>query len=226
MNLSAPRDEYCERLGAGLWAEPANALSNLAFFAAAFLLWRLLAGVYAGKPVPGTLRALPVLIGLIGVGSSAYHTFAVVWAEILDVLFIGIFIYYYVVCFLRYFVGLNWWLALLLGLPGFWLFGRLVTWPFAAGAFNGSTGYFPALLGIVLMGLYLALRSSASATAFFVAAAVFLLSLLFRTYDAALCAQFPLGTHWIWHGLNAVTLGLVAAAMIRAGSPVRPPSQA
>ncbi|MDB5988062.1 MAG: putative rane protein, partial [Nevskia sp.] len=153
MNLSAPRDEYCERLGPGLLAEPANALSNLAFFVAAYLLWRLLARAYAGRPIPGALRALPILIALIGCGSSAYHTFAVVWAEILDVLFIGVFIYFYVVCFLRYFVGLNWWLALL-GVPGFWLFGWLVSKPFAADAFNGSTGYFPALFGIILMCTY------------------------------------------------------------------------
>ncbi|MDB5985832.1 MAG: hypothetical protein JWR16_885, partial [Nevskia sp.] len=90
--------------------------------------------------------------------------------------------------------------------------------PFAADAFNGSTGYFPALFGISLMGLYLAIRRQPLATAFFIAAAVFLLSLTFRTYDAAWCASFPLGTHWIWHCLNAVTLSLVAAAMIRAES--------
>ena len=217
MNLGAARDEYCERLGPGLLAEPANLFSNLAFFVAAFLLWRLLAVRYEGRSAPGTLRALPILIALIGVGSSAYHSFAVVWAEILDVLFIGIFIYYYVVCFLHGFAGLRWRFALL-GLPGFWLFSALIARIFPAGSFNGSTGYFPALFGIALMGLFLALQRRAAVLDFFAAAAVFLLSLMFRTMDAAWCERFPLGTHWIWHSLNAITLGLVAAALIRAES--------
>lgn len=32
--LLTPVDLYCERTGSGLWAEPANALTNLAFIAA------------------------------------------------------------------------------------------------------------------------------------------------------------------------------------------------
>lgn len=35
--LLTPVDLYCERTGPGLWAEPANALTNLAFIAAG--LW-------------------------------------------------------------------------------------------------------------------------------------------------------------------------------------------
>jgi hypothetical protein len=217
MNLSAPRDEYCERLGPGLFAEPVNALSNLAFFIAAFLLWQLLRRAYAGRSVPASLQALPVLIALIGFGSTAYHSFAVVWAEILDVLFIGIFIYFYIVCFLRYFLGLQWKFALL-GLPGFWLFGAALGQIFPADAFNGSTRYFPALLGILLMGATLAIKRQPQALTFFIAAGVFLISLILRTNDQVWCSHFPLGTHWLWHCLNAVTLSLVAAAMIRAAA--------
>lgn len=40
MDLTIPIDAYCERIGTGFWAEPLNALSNVAFFAAAALgLW-------------------------------------------------------------------------------------------------------------------------------------------------------------------------------------------
>ena len=34
-------DLYCERFGPGIWAEPINALTNLAFLVAAFAAWRL-----------------------------------------------------------------------------------------------------------------------------------------------------------------------------------------
>jgi len=34
-------DLYCERLGPGLWAEPLNALTNLAFLLTALASWQL-----------------------------------------------------------------------------------------------------------------------------------------------------------------------------------------
>ncbi|MFT2588559.1 hypothetical protein ACMWPQ_29155, partial [Escherichia coli] len=40
-SLLAPVDLYCERLSTAFWAEPVNALSNLAFLLAAYFLWRL-----------------------------------------------------------------------------------------------------------------------------------------------------------------------------------------
>ena len=61
-------DDYCERLGHGLLAEPANALSNLAFVAAAVALWRLQGSLTArGRQVPGDIRWLPSLV-LLGCG--------------------------------------------------------------------------------------------------------------------------------------------------------------
>jgi hypothetical protein len=47
------------------------------------------------------------------------------------------------------------------------------------------------------------------------AAAVFVISLAFRTVDRAVCGTFPLGTHFIWHLLNAVVLFVLLRAAIR-----------
>jgi len=52
-------DLYCERLGPGIWAEPINALTNLAFLVAAFAAWRL-ADQYCSLSVTTEL-----LIGLL-----------------------------------------------------------------------------------------------------------------------------------------------------------------
>ena len=76
-------DLYCERLGPEVFAEPINALTNLAFVVAAFAAWRL-ADQYRSLSV-----ATGLLIGLmaaIGVGSGLFHTFATNWARVLDVL--------------------------------------------------------------------------------------------------------------------------------------------
>ena len=62
-------DEYCERLAPGLWGEPLNALSNIGFFIAAWLIWRTL----AGRQRVGDLRALDILLFLVGLGSLAFH---------------------------------------------------------------------------------------------------------------------------------------------------------
>ena len=40
-------------------------------------------------------------------------------------------------------------------------------------------------------------------------------SLTLRTLDEPLCGAWPIGTHFLWHLLNAVTLWLVSAAIIR-----------
>src|SRR5690242_20724772 len=94
-----PVDIYCERLAPGLLGEPLNALTNLGFFLAAFLLLRQ-------KP-QGDLRLLTGLIALIGAGSLSFHVFATGGTAVLDVLFIAVFILFYVYAFFRRIHGLQ-----------------------------------------------------------------------------------------------------------------------
>jgi antibiotic biosynthesis monooxygenase (ABM) superfamily enzyme len=49
-------------------------------------------------------------------------------------------------------------------------------------------------------------RRHPAAPALLVTAGVFAVSLTFRTLDQPLCVAWPLGTHWLWHLLNAVVL--------------------
>lgn len=201
---SAPVDIYCERLGSGLWAEPLNALSNLGFIIAGLLLLRRM----FARGEPAAAKALGLLLVLIGVGSSAFHIFATRWAEVLDVLFIGLFIYWFVACYARYRWGAPWWLALLC-MALFHGFGLLLKRGFEPTSFNGSVGYFPALAGLLLFGLLSSWKDRYSrATAFLAAALVFALSLVIRSIDLSLCDSWPRGTHWVWHLLNAITLTL------------------
>jgi hypothetical protein len=80
---------------------------------------------------------------------------------------------------------------------------------------NGSVFYAPAWLGLALMALGLALRRDALAPRFAGAWALFTVSLAFRTVDEAVCPAFPLGTHFLWHLLNAPLLYLLVDALIR-----------
>lgn len=210
MDWTAPVDAYCERLSAGWLAEPLNLASNLGFvLAGVWLIWRL-----RDHP-PGLLPALSWLLVLIGLGSASFHSLAQRWTGLLDVLFIAAFILLYVVAYLRH----RWhcgWLQAWLGIPGFlalaWLCSRLV----APEALNGSAGYLPALVGLLLMGLATGLREGwQQAGGFLIAAAVFTASLALRSADLALCERWSTGTHWAWHLLNALTLLIAVHSLTR-----------
>ncbi|MGQ0696646.1 MAG: ceramidase domain-containing protein [Panacagrimonas sp.] len=215
MNWQEPVDLYCERLGPGLFAEPFNALSNLSFIVAGFWLAVMLPRVFAPRAVPLPFNLLAGMIVLIGIGSGAFHTFALKWAELMDVLSIALFVYSFVICFARYAMGMRWALAWIAA-PVFWAFGLFVTAPFDAGAFNGSVGYFPALAGIGLMAFGLGRAGMAGAGLFRFATFVFIVSIGLRSVDQNLCAVWPFGTHWAWHLLNGLTLSLVTLGAARA----------
>ena len=76
-------DLYCERVGPELWAEPVNALTNLAFFLSAWAGWLL---IQRSTDRPVGLVLLAAVIATVGVGSLLFHTLATTWAQILDVL--------------------------------------------------------------------------------------------------------------------------------------------
>ncbi|NDF59437.1 MAG: hypothetical protein EB139_06165, partial [Burkholderiaceae bacterium] len=78
-----PVDIYCERLDANFWSEPINAITNLAFIIAGFLIWRI------GSP---RSRLMAILLILIGLGSFSFHTFANRLTGLLDVLAIALYL--------------------------------------------------------------------------------------------------------------------------------------
>ncbi|WP_236791053.1 hypothetical protein [Amycolatopsis sp. GM8] len=204
MNWGQYVDSYCERMGPGLWAEPLNAVTNLAFLAAAVAVWW-----QAGRRP--WARWLAVLLGLIFVASSAFHTLATRWAGAADTGAILVFVLYYVVVFTHVFFGVRWgraWLAA----PVFLVFTVAVTAAFAG--FSGAS-YLPPLIGLFGLAAVLAATHRPYGARFAVAGVLFGLSLTLRTVDEQVCAWFPAGTHFLWHLLNACVLYLISAAAIR-----------
>ena len=208
MNWSEPVNFYCERASAAFWAEPVNALTNAGFLVAAlaaFVEWRR-AG---GRDVP--VLALIAVMALIGLGSFAFHTLATRGAVYLDVIPIAVFIYGYLALALRRFLALGW-LPTIAILVGYIALSRLLAHLTPPGTLNGSIDYLPALAALLIMlGVVpVTVRRTVA-----LAAAVFVISLAFRTVDRAVCGTFPLGTHFIWHLLNAVVLFVLLRAAIR-----------
>ena len=222
MDWFEPVRAYCERTGPTFWAEPVNALSNAGFLLAAAVAARRAVRTH---PRDRAGLALAGLIAVVGIGSFLFHTLAVTWSMLADVIPIAAFIYAYLALALRRYLHLS---PLRVGVAtiGFALFGFLLT-PFldlltgldVARLTNGSIDYLPALLALFGMAAATVGRPEEGRTGtgrrLAGIGALFLVSLAARTADQAACTTLPIGTHAIWHLLNAAVLYALVATAIR-----------
>jgi hypothetical protein len=207
---------YCERgTVPGLWAEPVNLLTNLAFIlAGALALRQWLRQPDLGLRRGWDLLVLVLLLFAIGIGSGLWHAFAARWAELADVIPIALLINLFLLSFLVRVAGLPWWGALV-GLVLYQAVGFGLLAVVSPGALNGSVGYLPALAVLAGMWLWLARRGHPLTPSFAAATGLLVVSLTLRTLDRSLCSSLPIGTHFAWHLLNAGLLYLVVTGLIR-----------
>jgi len=229
---------YCERGGdPSFWAEPLNAISN-----GAFILAGLIAALQLAR-APRSDRALfewclVVLVLVIGTGSFLFHTYATRWAILADTIPISLFMLAYLGYALCRFVGLPWPAVVVALVLFYWSIdlargitcaNELLPMTQAAGkrCFNGTLGYMPAFVALVIVGGVLAWQKHPAALYLLSAAAVFLASMTFRTIDYEVCSWAirgtrGVGTHFLWHILNAVVLYVLLLGAIRHGVPAAP----
>ena len=216
MNWSEPLNLYCERLGPGLWAEPLNAVSNAAFFiaaAVAFFHWRLA----SSRDTPALLLILVTVA--IGVGSTIFHTVATRGAILLDIIPIAIFIAGYLVLVWRRYLKFGL-MSAIAALVIFEVISFTLPSVTPPGFLNRSVPYLPALLMLIVIAALVQGKTRANspeaATSqwLWIAAGLFTASFFLRSIDIAVCRFFPLGTHFIWHCLNAAVLYVLLRAAI------------
>lgn len=219
MDLNRPIDIYCERIDPGFWAEPVNALSNVAFIIAALWAWRLALRSGAGD---GAINVLLVMTALVGVGSFLFHTFGTVWAALADVVPIGLLALSYLYVALRRFFALSAGRAIA-GTAGFavavgiFVGGVASAGPSTIPSFNGSLFYAPFFVALLVLAGVLGKQRHTAWSPIAAASALFALSLFFRSVDMSTCTAIPLGTHFLWHVLNGVVLALLLKAVVDAG---------
>jgi hypothetical protein len=204
---------YCERgFDPAFWAEPVNALTNAAF---------LIAGALALVRHRGdrAVMALALITVAIGVGSFLFHTLATRAAMLADVVPIQLFIATYFFLAMRRFFALGApsaaaatvaFMAAAAVLPGF---------APPAEPWRGLSGYLGGLAGLIGVGLALVGRpgpDGRAGVALLKIAALFALSLTFRTIDGAICEAVPTGAHPLWHLLNAAVLYALMAVLASA----------
>jgi hypothetical protein len=203
---------YCERLDGSFGAEPANALSNLAFLLAAAMALRLWERA-GGRDWPAL--ALIVVVVAVAFGSFVFHTIATPAAMLADVIPIAVFIYGYLLLALRRFIGLR----PLFAIPIVLLYAALAQTLSALAppeVLNGSVGYLPSLIALVVVAVATPpnCANGLPRRELGRAALVFTLSLALRTLDRVSCTAIPTGTHFVWHMLNAVVLYMLLRAAI------------
>lgn len=209
-SLFTPVDIYCERLGPDFWAEPLNALSNAAFIVAAWQAWSLA----RKRPTGVSLQsgALIALVATIGVGSFLFHTLALRWAMLADVIPISVYQLLFLVFYTRSVARLPVPLVAVCVAAFF-----VVSYAFAALPehwLNGSLSYGSALVFIMGMGLYHQRAGKPEPHVLLLAAAVFVVSLAFRSLDMQVCTWLSVGTHAVWHVLNGVVLYLTTRGFV------------
>lgn len=208
MNL----DLYCERLTDHFWAEPVNALTNLAF---------VLAGLWGLRKTSKNFNvwslALSLLSVTVGVGSFLFHTYANSQTHLFDLIPIFIitllFIYFTFSKVLKMSAGKS-----LLSLVFFLILMAGIELNVPKSILNGSLLYAPALLTLAVVSFRIKKQNLKLSDYYKNAALLFLISLTFRTLDNQICEMVPIGTHFLWHLLNGVMLGVMIQITLEADS--------
>jgi len=227
---------YCERgTNTALWAEPINTISNAGFFLAALMAWQLL--LWRPREERSADHYLLIALGfLIGFGSLAFHLYADEGTALADIVPIVLFMLVYLGFALNRFLGVppGWTVLLAVGfalLVGAAMHVQCgdggITFAVSAVAdakpcLNGSVGYLPALGALIVIGMLLVERHHRAGPYVVWAAAIFAVSIVFRSVDLSFCDQVVIdgrnvGTHFIWHLLNALVLFLLLRASLEAG---------
>ncbi len=214
---------YCERAtDPHFWGEPLNAVTNLAFILAAILAFK-----HVRKQPHGTCGyfhyILIAVVFLIGLGSGLFHTLATRWSALADVLPIVVFIFLYLYFAMRNYLSLSI-LASGIGILLFIGLNYVTSTIKCEGGpcLNGTIGYVPALAALVCLGFLSLIKKHKAAISLLTASVVFTCSAIFRSIDISTCPQttighYPVGTHFMWHILNALTLYILLRAAVLYG---------
>ncbi|HEX6118303.1 MAG TPA: ceramidase domain-containing protein [Dongiaceae bacterium] len=200
-------DHYCERTSPAFDAEPVNALTNLAFPIGAAILWlrRKQRPSVVGS---GLIAALIAAMAAVGFGSLLFHVLGTRWAEWGDVVPILVFILLYLWFVLTHLLGLST-VPKAIILAVFFVATFYLEAAVPGDVLWGGALFVPTILVFITAGAVLKMRGHPAGMPMLAAMAVFLCAYFFRSLDHAICGAFPLGSHFMWHLLNALLLFLL-----------------
>jgi len=207
-------DKYCERIAPGIWQEPFNLLSNLAFLLAAYIILRkYLLPQRTILKTQWDIWLLVLLCILIAVGSGLWHLLATrryLWFDRIPIM---LFINIYLISCLRRLFTLPWFGIVILFILYHILNSSVQIWSSPL-TLNGSLFYIPTLLFLWGIVAVLYKQNSEMYPTYGYAAFCFTVALILRTIDLNICNQFSIGSHFAWHILIALTLYILLKGLI------------
>lgn len=205
-------DSYCERAGhVGMMAEPLNLFTNAFFIVAALLAGRALVRSGAVKVID--LWLLVIALFSIGIGSGLWHAHPTGTTVMMDVIPITLFINIYLISSMRRLLGLTW--AKIVGWwTAYFTAGIVAQMVLPPGLLNGTIMYIPTYLTLAILTAVLVKRIPHVGRVFLLVVVVWSVSLVFRTIDIDACPTLGIGTHFLWHTLNAWVLWRLLMVLI------------
>ena len=167
-----------------------SSLSNIAYFVSAFFAFVLV------RRSSLLLKSLPILILLEAIGSMLWHSFPNVLTNLADTVPIVVFVLLFFYHVLRA-SSVSRQIAFLL------LSVLLITAVVFVPVLNSTVPY----VILLVAGSAILFRAGLNWLSISMIL-LFSLSIFLRTIDLSLCHNFPLGTHFLWHILNAVVFYL------------------
>lgn len=204
----------CERTSAAWYAEPLNTLSNFCFIYVAFAIYRY---YHRHEDLERKwiwdIHALTFLTFTIGLNSLLFHTFPTPLTELMDTIPIVMFIMIFFTSVLFRIGRVNVFQGIIC-LVAFVGFSHMLVHQFPR-ALNDSIGYLSSMIALVMIAVYLHLNARPSSSHFMMAAIIGITSLFCRAIDQEVCTFLPIGTHFLWHILNATLLYILLKQIIR-----------
>lgn len=204
----------CERHAPGMLSEPLNVISSFAFMFVAIWIYRY---YHRHEDLERKwiwdIHALTFLTFIIGFNSVAFHTFPNPTTELMDTLAIVMFIMIYFWSVLFRIGRCNFFQALV-AFVAFLGFSHMLVAQFP-NALNDSIGYLSSMISLIMIAVYLHLKARPSSQHYMMAAIVGVCSLFCRAIDHAVCPMLHVGTHFIWHMLNATLLYILLKQIVR-----------
>ena len=197
-------DFYCERTNGQIFDEPVNAISNIFFIIVSLSLIKILRKNQSNK----IYYIQPILIFFIGIGSFLFHLNPNMITLYLDVIPIFLFSLSFIFFFNRDVININNLNNALLFLLFFFLF-LFITPKLNYEILNGSEFYFANYFFLTMYTIWLYLKKSDFFQLLLLGFIFFNLSILLRSLDNHICEYFSIGTHFLWHFLNAYLLKIL-----------------
>lgn len=202
--------QYCE-FATNFWLhEPLNAITNFGFIIGAYFLYRF---IKINKPKKSLGIFLISLMLVLGFGSLAWHSYRSLPTLLSDEIPIYIFMIF-VGYFLTKSLTRNYKLTMVILFLTAIIYYAIFAYIPGVNFLNGLLRYTFALLAFLILSI-LTVRKFGYNYNFILPLAIFAIAIVFRGIDLYVCPIFPVGTHFIWHILVALTMYLGSVIIIR-----------